>query len=360
MLKNTNATHINDKYGINNNDGQCYVPRNGGARIPRNSTLAAAVPIGICYGRVANNLPPPSTAINLLKSNGITTVRLFNTDPDTLTSFSGTGISLMIGVPNELLPSLATTTIDPSLQWLQSNIFSHISPTQIKYIAVGNEILLKDPFYTPYLVPAMNNLYIALQTLGLSDTIKLSTSHAASILMNSYPPSASSFDPNHQSIMGPLLQFLKDTGSPLMVNVYPFFSFTNNPQFVSLDYALFRERNREIDQNLVYDNLFDATIDAFVYAMEREGFEGIPVVVAETGWPTGGGEAASGENALAYNGNVVRRALNDVGTPKRPGLGVEVFLFDLFDENEKDGGECEKHFGIFGVDGVKAYDLNFN
>ncbi|XP_028100579.1 glucan endo-1,3-beta-glucosidase-like isoform X1 [Camellia sinensis] len=323
-------------------------------------STAAAAPIRICYGRVANNLPPPSTAVNLLKSNGITTVRLFNTDPDTLTSFSGTGISLMIGVPNELLPSLATTTIDPSLQWLQSNIFSHISPTQIKYIAVGNEILLKDPFYTPYLVPAINNLYIALQTLGLSDTIKLSTSHAASILMNSYPPSASTFDPNHQSIMGPLLQFLKDTGSPLMVNVYPFFSFPNNPQFVSLDYALFRGRIIEIDQNLVYDNLFDATIDAFVYAMEREGFEGIPVVVAETGWPTGGGEAASGENALAYNGNVVRRALNDVGTPKRPGLGVEVFLFDLFDENEKDEGECEKHFGIFGLDGVEAYDLNFN
>ncbi|XP_028061522.1 glucan endo-1,3-beta-glucosidase-like [Camellia sinensis] len=194
---------------------------------------AAPAPIGICYGRLANNRP--STAVNLLKSNGITTVRLFNTDLDTLTSFSGTDISLMIGVPNELLPFLATTTIDPSLQWLQSNIFSNISPTQIKYIVVGNEILLKDLFYTPYLVPAMNNLYIALQTLGLSDTIKLSTSHAASVLMNSYPPSASSFDPNHQSIMGPLLQFLKDTGSPLMVNVYPFFSFTNNPQFVSLD-----------------------------------------------------------------------------------------------------------------------------
>ncbi|CAK9168500.1 unnamed protein product [Ilex paraguariensis] len=41
----------------------------------------------------------------------------------------------------------------------------------------------------------------------------------------------------------------------------------------------------------------------------REGFEGIPVVVTETGWPTVGGEAASVENALDYNGNVARRAL---------------------------------------------------
>lgn len=128
---------------------------------------------------------------------------------------------------------------------------------------------------------------------------------------------------------------------------------------MSLDSALFRSGSVLTDQNLVYDNLFDQTVDAFIYAMEREGYDGIPVVVTETGWPTAGGEAASGENALAYNGNVVKRGLKNVGTPKRPGIGVEVFLFDLIDENEKNGNDFEKYFGIFGVNGVKAYDLNF-
>lgn len=128
---------------------------------------------------------------------------------------------------------------------------------------------------------------------------------------------------------------------------------------MSLDSALFRPGNSLHDQDLVYDNLFDQTVDAFIYAMEREGYGEIPVVVTETGWPTAGGEAASGENALCYNGNVVKRGLDNVGTPKRPGIGVEVFLFDLFDEDEKKGNEFEKHFGIFGVNGVKAYDLNF-
>ncbi|KAH7835669.1 hypothetical protein Vadar_028578 [Vaccinium darrowii] len=320
----------------------------------------AAAPVGICYGRVANNLPPPSNAVNLIKSNGITTVRLFNTDPETLTAFSGSGISLMIGIPNEILPSLANGPVDASLQWLQSNLFAHIPPNQIRYIAIGNEILLRDTFYSPYIVPAMQNMHKALQTLNLADTIKLSSAHAASILSNSYPPSAGAFDPNFLPVMIPLLQFLRDTQSPLMVNVYPYFSYVNNPQYVSLDSVLFRSTNIENDQNLGYDNVFDMTVDAFAYAMEREGFGGIPVVVTETGWPTGGGAAASPENALAYNGNVVRRALENVGTPKRPGVGVEVFLFDLFDENEKDGEEFEKHFGVFGVDGVKAYGLNFS
>ncbi|KAI8527091.1 hypothetical protein RHMOL_Rhmol12G0048900 [Rhododendron molle] len=316
--------------------------------------------VGICYGRVASNLPPPSNTVELVKSNGIATVRLFNTDPETLTAFSGSGISLMIGIPNEILPSLANGPVDSSLHWLQSNLFSHVPPNQIRYITVGNEILLKDTFYNAYLVPAMQNMYKALQTLNLADTIKLSSAHAASILSNSYPPSAGAFDPNFLPIMIPLLQFLRDTQSPLMVNVYPYFSYVNNPQDVSLDSVLFRSTNITNDQNMAYDNVFDMTVDAFVYAMEREGFAGIPVVVTETGWPTGGGAAASDENALAYNGNVVRRALENVGTPRKPGVGVEVFLFDLFDENEKDGEESEKHFGVFGVDGVKTYPLNFN
>lgn len=308
---------------------------------------------------MATNLPPPSDVVNLIKSNGISRVRLFNADPEALKPFSGTGIELMIGVPNEVLPTLANGMVSASLDWLQANIFAYVAPSQVRYLAVGNEVLLKDPFYSPFLVPAIRNLHRALQTLGLANTIKLSSAHAATVLSNSYPPSAGAFDPNILSVITPLLQFLRDTASPLMVNVYPFFSYINNMQYVSLEYALFRSSHAEPDQNLAYNNMFDATIDAFVYAMEREGFEGIPVVVTETGWPTAGGNAATTENALAYNGNVVTRSLNNVGTPKRPGVGIEVFLFDLFDENEKGGEEIERHFGIFKLNGVKAYDLLF-
>ncbi|KAL2903282.1 hypothetical protein RDABS01_001992 [Bienertia sinuspersici] len=159
--------------------------------------------------------------------------------------------------------------------------------------------------------------------------------------------------------MIPLLQFLEQSDSPFMVNVYPFFSYINNKKDIGLDYALFENQGVMLDNGLFYDNLFDATLDSFVAAMEREGFRGVRVVVSETGWPTDGGEAASPENARVYNGNVVKRALGDVGTPMRPSVGVEVFLFDMFDENGKDGQEYEKHFGVFGLDGIKAYDVNF-
>jgi len=128
----------------------------------------------------------------------------------------------MVDIPNEDLPSLATGTLNFSLEWLQSNIFSNIPTAQVKYIAVGNEVFLKDPFYTPYVVRAMMNLYQALQMLNLVPSIKLSSPQAASVLSLSYPPSSAAFDPYLHSVMIPLMKFLHDTGSPFMDNVYPF------------------------------------------------------------------------------------------------------------------------------------------
>ncbi|KAF8040798.1 hypothetical protein BT93_B2891 [Corymbia citriodora subsp. variegata] len=321
----------------------------------------SGAPVGICYGRVANNLPAPPSIVEILKSNQISNVRLFNAEPATLQSFYGAGINLMIGVPNEDLPALSAGTAATAIQWLQSNIFAHVPPNQVRYIAVGNEVFLKDPYFTPHVVPSIINLYGALRALGLSESIKLSSPQAASVIVNTYPPSSATFDPSLRLTIIPLLQFLRDTGSPFMANVYPYISYASEARHMSPDYALFRGGGEPVrDGPLAYDNMFDASVDAFVWALEREGFGGVAVVVAETGWPTAGGEAASAANALAFNGNVVRRAASNVGTPKRPGVGLEVYLFGLFDENEKAGEEYERHFGIFGLNGAKAYNLSFN
>ncbi|XP_021842762.1 glucan endo-1,3-beta-glucosidase-like [Spinacia oleracea] len=322
-------------------------------------SLSHGAPVGICYGSVANNHPPASTIVSLLQSNAIQTVRIFNPHPEVLQSLSNSGINLMIGVPNEMLPSLATNSVEFSVQWLQSNIFNHFPATQIKYLTVGNEVFIKDPYNTQFVVPSISNLHKALQTLNLDQMIKISTPHATCVLANSFPPSNGTFNPEILPQMIPLLQYLQQNDSPFMVNVYPFFSYINNRKDIGLDYTLFNSQGVMLDNELYYDNLFDATLDSFVAAMDKVGFRGVRVVVAETGWPTAGGEAACPENARMYNGNIVRRALGDVGTPMRPGVGVEVFLFDMFDEDEKNGEEYEKHFGVFGLNGIKAYDVSF-
>jgi Glycosyl hydrolases family 17 len=322
---------------------------------------ADANQIGICHGRVGDNLPSPDAASLLLKSNGILKARLFLPDPTVLPAFNRTGIELTIGVPNENLTYLATSDVDIALNWLKSNIFSFVSPGHVRYLVVGNEVLYKDTFYSQYVVPAINNLYEALQILGLDKKIKLSSAHASSVLSSSYPPSAGAFDQQFLSVLRPMLQLLNQTGSPFMVNTYPFFSYINDPTNVPLSYALFGLDAVPVkDGDLVYTNLFDATIDAILAAMEREGFKGIPVAVTETGWPTAGHVVATKENAAIYNGRIMERVRTSVGTPRRPGEPVEVYLFDLYDENLKSGGEFEKHFGIFNLDGSKLYNIDFS
>ncbi|KAK1268026.1 hypothetical protein QJS04_geneDACA005020 [Acorus gramineus] len=325
------------------------------------AATAHAANIGVCYGRVADNLPPPPSAVNLLQSNSISKIRLFNPDPSALSAFSGEAdIRLMIGVPNEILPQIANGTGDFAADWLTSNIFSHVIPTQVSHLAVGNEILFKDPFYTPHLLPALHNFHGALKKLGLSDNISISTPHAASVLATSYPPSAGAFVPYILPVLHPLLRFLAHARAPLMINIYPYFTYAADPINVPLAYALFDPSAPVVrDNGLEYTNMFDATVDAFVAALEREGFGELEVVVTETGWPTAGGVGADVEKARRYNGEIVKRVLGGVGTPRRPSAPVEVFLFGLFDENGKGGEEFERHFGIFHSNGEKAYDISF-
>ena len=71
--------------------------------------------------------------------------------------------------------------------------------------------------------------------------------------------------------------FLRETGSYLMVNAYPFFAYESNSDVISLDYALFRENPGVVDSGsgLRYFNLFDAQIDAVFAAMSALKYDDI-------------------------------------------------------------------------------------
>ncbi|CAL5063173.1 unnamed protein product [Urochloa decumbens] len=319
--------------------------------------------IGICHGRVGGNLPAPEAAAALLRQNGVTRARLFLPDPAVLAAFAAAGIDLVVGVPNENLTFLASSGPDGAARWLQSTILAHAPAERVRYLAAGNEVLYSNPFYAASLVPAMRNLHAALAAMGLDGKTRVSSAHATSVLAASYPPSAGAFDAASLPVLRPMLRFLADTGAPFMINAYPFISHATDPANVQLAYALFGAGGAAPapvrDGEVEYTNLFDATVDAVVAAMEKEGFGGVPVAVTETGWPTAGHQAATPENAAAYNAEVVGRAARGVGTPRRPGVPVEVYLFDMYDEDGKPGEEFERHFGIFRADGSKAYDINF-
>ncbi|CAL4967221.1 unnamed protein product [Urochloa decumbens] len=327
---------------------------------------AEAGVVGVNYGRVANNLPNPPAVVQLLKQQGITQVKLYDAEPTVLRALANTGIKVVVALPNEQLAAAASRA-SFALLWVRRNVAAYYPATQIQGIAVGNEVFATAKNATAQLVPAMANVHAALARLGLDNAIKVSSPVALTALATSYPSSAGVFREDlAQPVMKPMLDFLAQTGSYLMVNAYPFFAYSGNAGDISLDYALFRPNAGVLDSGngLKYYSLLDAQLDAVFAAVNRLGnYNGVRVVVSETGWPSKGdaGETgASAANAAAYNGNLARRVLSgNAGTPLRPNADMDVYLFALFNENQKPGPTSERNYGVFYPNQQKVYDVEF-
>ncbi|KAJ0045666.1 hypothetical protein Pint_04050 [Pistacia integerrima] len=318
--------------------------------------------VGINYGRVANNLPTPPKVVELLKSKGIIKVKLYDTDSAVLTAFANSGISLVVTLPNEVLSNAAN---DQSFadNWVQANITKYYPATKIEAIAVGNEVFV-DQKNTPYLVPAMTKIYNSLVKYKLDSAIKVSSPIALSALNNSYPASAGIFKPELVSVVKPMLELLRKSGSYVMVNIYPFFAYSANSKDISLDYALFKTNPGVVDSGngLKYSNMLEAQVDAVYAAMSAIGFNDVKLTVSETGWPSLGDEneiGASKENAAAYNGNLMVTVQSGSGTPVRPKDPLNVYLFALFNENLKPGPTSERNYGLFYPTQEQVYDMPF-
>lgn len=315
--------------------------------------------IGVNYGTVANDLPPPSEVARfLLESTTINRVRMFDADPEMIQAFAHTGIAVTVTVPNELIPRL--TKLSFAQQWVKTNVQPYVPATNLIRILVGNEVLsTANKLLIAGLVPAMQTLHTALAAVSLDRRIKVSTPHSLGILSTSSPPSTGKFRQGYDvHVIKPLLSFLRATNSPFMINPYPFFGYSAE----TLDYALFRPNSGVLDENTqrVYTNMLDAQLDAVFSAMKILGFTDVEIVIAETGWPSDGDEGQVGvnaESAAEYNGNLREHVMSGVGTPLMPNRTFETYIFALFNENLKPGPLCERNFGLFRPDLTPVYDI---
>eukprot|EP01018_Ginkgo_biloba_P005183 Gb_34221 [translate_table: standard] len=264
-----------------------------------------------------------------------------------------------VGVGNDDLQKI---TLDqaPANGWVNDNVHPFYPTINIKYIAVGNEVFANRQ-YLPYLFSATQNSQKAIVSANLQNNIKVSTTHASSVLGNSYPPSAGEFGNDVKDIMRSILNFLAENGSPFMANVYPYFSYNGNRSQISLHYALFKSSVPVAnDGGRMYKSLFDALVHSLIAAMEKLGQPNIPIVITESGWPSAGNDVATVDNARIYNNNLIKHVLSNDGTPRRPGRSIETYIFALFNENKKDGDETERHFGLFYPNKNPVYPVNFS
>ena len=308
-------------------------------------------------------MPQPEKVLVLLSTLNLTKTRIYDTNPQILSTFSKSNIEVIVTVENEILNQLD----DPqqALQWVNSRIIPYLPSTKITGIQVGNEVFTDDDTtLLQHLVPAVINIYNALAKLGYAN-IWVSTPSSLAVLETSYPPSAGSFKGEISSMMYQFLNFLQTTKAPFWINAYPYFAYKDDPDSIPLDYVLFNPNQGMVDPttNLHYDNMLYAMADAVSFSIAKMGFKGIEVRVSETGWPSRGDPnevGASPQNAATYNRNLLKRQMANQGTPLNPRMRLEVYLFALFNEDLKPGPTSERNYGIFRPDESMTYNVGIS
>ncbi|OVA05920.1 Glycoside hydrolase [Macleaya cordata] len=321
-------------------------------------TFTTVYTIGVNYGTLGNDLPPPSQVAAFLKSKTtIDRVKIFDTNPDMLRAFANSGIFVTVTVGNGDIPALSK--LPAASNWVAANIAPFHPQTRINRIVVGNEIMATaDRNLIGRLVPAMRSLHTALRNAGIND-VQVTTPHSLGILSSSDPPSTGRFRRGYDRVVfAPMLQFLRETKSPFMVNPYPYFGYSPRDN----NYALFKRNRGKHDRatGKTYFNMFDAQLDAVYTAMKKLGYGDVDIVVGETGWPSVGDPNqpyVNLANAISFNWNLVRHVGSGVGTPLMPGKKFETFIFSLFNENLKPGPTVERNWGLFRPDLTPVYDV---
>jgi hypothetical protein len=204
----------------------------------------------------------------------------------------------------------------------------------------------------------MRSLKSALVSAGYS-RIRVSTPSSLGILVDSQPPSATRFrDGWDVDVFGPMLEFLRLTNSPLVVNAYPYFGYNGD----TLPYALARPNPGVLDERtgITYTSMLDAQLDSVFSAMKKLGFEDVEILVGETGWPTkamDGQIGVSPAEAAEYIRYLIGAVSSGSGTPLMPKRTFETYIFALFNEDLKPGPVAERNFGMFQPDFTPMYDV---
>ncbi|TQD76489.1 hypothetical protein C1H46_037980 [Malus baccata] len=334
------------------------------------TTVSTCGAIGVNWGTTASHPLPPAKVVELLKSNNVTKVKLFDADPGVLGALSGSKLSVTVGIPNALLKSLNSSK-KAAESWVHDNVTRYVSNggggggVKIEYVAVGDESFLQSygEQFHPFVIGAAMNIHTALARAKLESNVKVVVPCSFdSFLSESGHPSKGHFRADLNRTMIELLTFLSKHNSPFFATISPFRSLRQNKN-ISLDFTLFKDNAKpHNDSRKTYKNSFDLSYDTLVTALSTVGFPKMEIVVSQIGWPTDGAANATSSTAETFMKGLMAHLRSKSGTPLRPrNPSSETYVFSLLDEDQRSisTGNFERHWGVFTFDGQAKYRFDF-
>lgn len=89
------------------------------------SVLMVDAAIGVNWGTLSSHRLQPSIVVDLMKDNKISKVKLFDADPTVLRALVGSGIQVMLGIPNDMLGLLGSSPAASDL-WVSQNVSRYL------------------------------------------------------------------------------------------------------------------------------------------------------------------------------------------------------------------------------------------
>lgn len=345
-----------------------------------------------------NNLTAQRRAMMALRDTTASRVKIYTADRVLMGQLADVWgaqpLQMMIAVCNPELASLAEgreSFVAQRLEYLLDTVsmFSH----QVEFIAVGNEVEYPESnndVFAPLLLPVLEAIHSGLTRRGFHH-VRLTSPFSDMLIPDEVavvgPSNVNMFTDTYDSAQGcndvscmdhhpvplmhwilPILDFYNRTGGAFSMSMYPFFKWRNlatnswchryGPcSNVPLSFAVGAPGAEPFVDNvtgLVYHSLMAVLVDAVRFGLAKLGYPNLPLVVGETGWPTGGlaDAGANGVSACHFTNAIVQMMRE--GTPGAPGVPPQIYLFQWTDEAGKwqmfgrpeDPGPIEDHWGV--------------
>ncbi|KAL7131470.1 hypothetical protein ABFS83_12G005100 [Erythranthe nasuta] len=319
--------------------------------------------IGMSWGRQTTHRLIPSMVVDLLLQNGIRHVKLFSPSDNVLKAFAGGEIVITLIFPNEGLVNLVYPDI--AAYWIDTKMRSYLDQKiNIKTMYIGSEPFTPDEKGDSNLNAnqALRNIQDALKSNGHIDAVATTAHFTDMLAPNIQKPSEADFHPNWKNEMVEFVGLLNRTNAPFVMDMFPMYFVSQRGWDIEFAFMDNMSNFTIVDDanGFVYTNVFEFVYDSFLTAIAKAGSPNLELKVGQIGWPTDGFPGATTANAERFYKGFLPYVAGTKGTPLRPGISIDVFIYSLADENMNTPTPgFQRHWGVYRADGEPKFNIDF-